>query len=214
MLEIVNEIPESVEEFLNNFDKDESVIYRLKKINKKTSHGDIYRINNDYCLKIFNPLKINFAKCEIDVLLKIQGKEYAPKLYAYNSTKYMLIEWIEGYSLYEYVYKYDRLPDNFIDNIYNVEIDMINSGILYVDTKYNEHIIWSIDEIGKFKLIDYGVCDLLYGNKNSIDYLKKSKFREYKRIKEKDENALDDLRQVLLRYGIESKHVDKFISSL
>ncbi|HBI6898266.1 TPA: hypothetical protein ACSQRE_001791 [Clostridium perfringens] len=213
MLKIINQIPKDIEELLYNFDNDESVIYGFEKINKETSHGDIYRISNDYCLKIFDPFKMQYAQCEIDVILKIQGKEYAPKLYAYNSTKYMLIEWIEGYSLHEYVDKYDKLPTNFTDNIYNVEIDMVNSGILYVDTKYDKHIIWLKNNVDKFKLIDYGVCDLLSTNK-SIEYQKKYISEKYEKTKKKDEDALNDLRETLLCYGIKSEHIDKFISSL
>lgn len=213
MLNIINEIPASIEAFLRNLDNEELVPHEFEKVNHETSHGDIYRIYDNYCLKIFNPKKICYGKCEIDVLLKLQNKDYAPKLYAYSSSKYMLTEWIDGYSLSEYVSKYNKVPNNFVDSIYDMEIDMIKCGISYVDTKYNEHIIWLATDINKFKLIDYGVCDL-FDKQDIINYLIKSKNTEHEKIKNKDNDALHDLKQNLFIYGIPSERIEEYILSL
>lgn len=208
----LREIPHKIELILDNLDND--IPCNIEgKIDYKTSHLGIYRIDSQYCLKLFSPFKIEQAKCECYTLSKLQGKNYVPTLYAYNESKYILIEWIDGYSILDYVKTFNELPMNLLDNIYLTEIDMLKCGVDYIDKKYGEHIIWVKDNPSKFKFIDYGVCDNYY-REDLINRLVNLKFDEYNNIKNKNTNFLDDFTDTLYKLGLSYEHIDMYLQTL
>lgn len=167
------------------------------------NRSQIYRINNKFAVKIF----IKDYEAEIIAYEKLKGLNFLPKFYGKNEEMKMLImEWINGDFFDNYIQKYRKLPDNFINDYFSVKIEMSKRYCYDYDSKISE-LCWDNEKVRK---VDYGqveYCkneDIMNRQLNDL-YIQKEKL-----LNNKDDEWNRFCQDVLYPQGIENSIVVKY----
>lgn len=157
----------------------------------------------------------NEAEC-----LKILGGNIAPRLIEYSDKEHAIrMEYIEGYTLSEYVKKYGEIPKYFYAKLVINLFELLNRGIEYgEDMKMDEHFIIDVNN-NDIRIIDFGISNIFYNRPNIINKLKdiyKEKFAfvfadsEVNSINISKYNIKNDL---ISCCGIKEEIIDKYFTT-
>ncbi len=129
------------------------------KLIGKGAHGAVFRLSKDKCVKIY--ADIGNAKMETDAYKLSQKSDAVPRLYETGSN-YIVIEYIEGTSLLEFLSHKNRIPFTISCRLINLFKEMQRIGFTRIDSSLR-HIIIASD--GYFKVVDlvysYIICEAI-----------------------------------------------------
>ena len=111
--------------------------------------GAVFKLSEKYCAKIFASQK-DFKK-EYKAYIRAQGSPIIPKLYGVGP-KYIIIEYIKGITLKEYLRKKRALPISLIKQILSAFHEMKRLKFTRINVRL-KHII--LTQKHKFKIIDH-----------------------------------------------------------
>lgn len=174
-------------------------------------HSNIYKLNDKLCLKLFKYNTDVEWNNEFTALSQLQEKQYVPKLFAYSENKFLLIEWIDGYNLMQYVEKFGEFPNAFIKHYFDINIDLMESGFAEWDFKLSEHLIWTAESLNIVKKIDYGVCENTLKREDTRTYSISRERKRYQELVDKEPNAIYEFKQELYRCGFSAEQVSKIL---
>ncbi len=114
----------------------------------KGAHGAIFRIADDKCVKIYAD-KVN---CELEskVYKAAQSSPIVPRLYEVGDN-YIVMEYIDGESLYNYLSRKKRVSDHIVVKIVFLISEMERLGFTRRDTALRHVIVNSQKEL---KVVD------------------------------------------------------------
>lgn len=125
--------------------------------------ADVYTFD-DFTVKIYNNKNEGsymYSTNDFDILLRLKNNLYFPKLYGYKEGKYVVMEYIDGYTLKEISdmikkqrnIEYINIPFNYKELITKAIKYVLSQNILPIDI-HAENII--INNKGNIKIIDVG----------------------------------------------------------
>lgn len=127
-------------------------------------HGAVFKLSDDKCVKIY--ANHSDARAEAQVYRAMENSTIIPKLYR-TGEKYIIMEYVKGIILRDYLYKAGYLPVNITKKLIN----------LFKSIKYKEHVLTDIelnniivDEHENFKLID--LCEILWMEARPVSLFK------------------------------------------
>jgi serine/threonine protein kinase len=160
VLQFVNEMDKNAQELIENFERT-SDLGSFKLLENNSAHGTVYRfLDYPYVLKIYKAAGMEHQ--DHFILNQIQSCPYSPKLYAYKDNGFVVMEFIEGVNIQEYINLKQSLPEGFYAALKEAlyEITYRSHHILN-DMKVDSSVIIN-PNTGTFKIIDYGVVDRVY----------------------------------------------------
>jgi predicted Ser/Thr protein kinase len=116
----------------------------------KGKQGAVFKISEDRCVKIF--LKPENVKKEKEALLKGQGFSFMPIFYE-SGPNYIIMEYIKGKSLIDYLKKHETLPESIADQLIKMKRDMKRLGFTNLDRHVNRHLI--VNKQNVLKVVDH-----------------------------------------------------------
>lgn len=113
------------------------------------------------CIKrASSPKRISKLAREVKCLEKLDGK-IAPKLIEHNNVKNTIrMEYIDGYTLPEYVNKYGQIPKFYYSKLVANLIRLVNMGVEYGGDEKFEHFIIDVNN-KDIRIIDFGESNIL-----------------------------------------------------
>lgn len=123
-----------------------------------SGHGWVYRLRGlPYVMKVYKPAALNNQ--DHYILQYLLNCPYAPQLYAYVDNKFVVMEYIEGISIQEYLDEFQSLPKDFYHHLRLALYEIAWSAkFILADMKVESSVIINRDT-GNIKIIDYGVGD-------------------------------------------------------
>jgi predicted Ser/Thr protein kinase len=118
------------------------------KLVDKGAHGAVFKLSDNKCIKIYAE-NIN-AELEAESYRKGQASEMVPRLYEVGAN-YIIMEFIEGISLYEYLSKKNDVDLIIAKKLLFVLREMKRLGFTRIDSSLR-HILVTTDE--SLKAID------------------------------------------------------------
>lgn len=114
----------------------------------KGAHGAVFKLSKDRCVKIY--AEERNAEYEAKTYSMSQGSEFIPRLYEVGKN-YIVIEYIEGISLWKYIVEKKDIPFDISKKIVLLLKEMKGLGFSRIDSSLR-HIIITKD--GNLKAID------------------------------------------------------------
>lgn len=159
------------------------------KISDRSAHSKVYRHKeHPYVLKIYKPEGRHTQDLEQFILERLYGSWFSPCLYAYVKTKFIVMDYIEGLTIENYLSKKGALPDTFYDRLKDALQQFTKkSDYILRDMKVEDSVLINL-HTGDIKLIDYGVGDSVVNfpeeaiedmlKKGFIDFLDQLRFKK------------------------------------
>lgn len=113
------------------------------------SQGAIFKLDNSRCIKVYESEKI--AEQERKAYLKTIGSPIMPMLYE-TGHKYMIIEYVEGPNLKEYLIKKGKMNTEITQELINMFLEMRRLNFLRRDESLR-HIL--LKDYRKVKIVDH-----------------------------------------------------------
>ncbi|KON85771.1 hypothetical protein AF332_02340 [Sporosarcina globispora] len=119
------------------------------------SQGKVYKLSPDRCIKIY--LKEKHARMEANVLRSATSSRFFPKIYETGSN-YIVMEYIEGKTLNNYLEKEGKLSNQIIKEIVMLLKEMERLNFTRIDARLrhifitDENEIKVIDHVNSFKI--------------------------------------------------------------
>lgn len=198
---------------MNNIHDD----FRVKRIINNEPNSTIYIGEDKTCIKKASEKCRQRLKNEYDCLTRIRGEKFPPKLIGYDEENNELkMEYIDGLSLGEYIFKYGMIPRDFAKKMVEILLKLLEYKIEYgADLKISEHFIIE-ENTGELRLIDYGISNILE-QERLIEYWEKVYMRNYSFVYKStkdDKTSEEEFRDRLYREGIRLEIVDDFFENL
>lgn len=157
-------------------------------------------------------------KIEKDCYKRLEDCSFLPKLEKTEKTNNnIIIEKMTGLTLTQYVKKNSKIPDDFFKQLYEMQSDMIERGVVYNPdwTKFGEH--YFIESSGKIKMIDYDSCQI--SDEAEIkkffraEIEKRFAFLFSNSSKEKQEESWKDMKRELNLEAIGNAYADAYFGN-
>lgn len=113
------------------------------------SQGAVFKLDNSRCIKVYESEKI--AEQERNSYLKTIGSPIMPMLYE-TGHKYMIIEYVEGPNLKEYLIKKGKMNTEITQELINMFLEMRRLNFLRRDESLR-HIL--LKDYRKVKIVDH-----------------------------------------------------------
>lgn len=123
------------------------------------SQGAVFKLDNSRCIKVYESEKI--AEQERNSYMKTIGSPIMPILYE-TGRKYMIIEYVEGLNLKEYLRKTGKLTMEITQELINMFFEMKRLNFLRRDESLR-HIL--LNDNNKIKIVDHVYA---FSLKNSV----------------------------------------------
>ncbi|HZG69968.1 MAG TPA: AarF/UbiB family protein [Chondromyces sp.] len=125
-----------------------SDVKKYKKIGDGKD-GRVYQLSFDRCVKIF--YREDTHRKELEAIRMGQFSSIIPRLYGYGRN-YIVMEYVDGLSLSDYLKKYKTLPESLVESILYMLDELEEVGFARRDTEVR-HIL--INKRGELKVIDH-----------------------------------------------------------
>ena len=147
-----------------------------------SDRNKVFNLDNKYAIKF--PFRTDRYLQEKNALQKLMNGKYYPTLYSFDDQVPLLImEWINGISIPEYVQQHKSFPPKFLDAYFDYHLDLINFGYHDCDFKLQE--MFYIPD-GSYKKVDYDVLDNSAG---LLEMYKRELQEIYPKLKANDDVA-------------------------
>lgn len=158
-------------------------------------------IKNRYCAKVTK----DFSD-EIEALKLLNNTNFAPKLYCYDAESWFIfMEYIDGYILNEYIDKFNKMPENYLREYYNILFELLDHELIEADLKIDSFIWQKKDK--KLRKIDYGLCQKFPSD--TINWHRKIYEEKINALLNNDQSAWDELTQSLKSDGISIDYINQ-----
>lgn len=147
---------------------------------------------------------------EKTALERLKQLSFVPKIYGYNDqSKTIYMEWISGTSFFEYISLNSKIPEGFLENIYEIKVQMFENLCTDYDDKWSE-LFWANGEIKK---VDYGQVDTSPFQDNLKEYYQlniKQTQIELQQLKNDDDDMWKKIENKFRCNGISSDSIEEY----
>ncbi|RRJ54771.1 hypothetical protein EHV15_34845 [Paenibacillus oralis] len=214
-LNFVNDIEEGAKELITRYHETGNTD-GFDIIEAKSAHGIIYRVvGYPYVIKEYKQQAESYQ--ERFIISQLEDCPYSPRLYAYVENKFIVLEYIEGLTIQQYLQEFYTLPQGFYDDLRDAlyEIAWVANFILG-DMKIESTVIIN-RETGSIKLIDYVVGDTVDFPDEVVLYMAHKNYLQFLSLMKESNlfNTNQEAKELLLDalYKQEERDVDYFIAT-
>lgn len=163
------------------------------------NRSQVYSICGKFAIKVNN----KDYKYEKEALQRLRKCSFVPIVYGFSDElRAIYMEWIDGIPLFNYIHSNNRIPKDFLEQYYEMTLQMYENLCQDFDDKLSEIILTK----NGIKKVDYGQVEVCGAELR--EYYEKqieNKKQELQKLKNNDDDTWGMIEEKFLKEGVNSK---------